>query len=386
MNKSFVKKIEEYKELIAVAIPTAVTCVSTLCGNTTIATAIFACCGFFVAVLILLTGRLVKVKQDNKAQELAQKLLGEKARLEAQKSASFDYKMMTPIDSVSFEHLSEIWREKCRIDIRQMKIGDVRFCPSDRDGYVSIRELLDPDQGWNSSFSVAPMRNADKKGKCIVQVSYIPMDEDGKMPIILRMPHCHSSDVAIEDVQKAKLTFVSFSPVPLLYKRPFDVEECYHREVPDRYIQGVARKFEELGMAVRRAKDETYYLFYVFAVKYAGCSFADDRGNLNLLVVNKIFSPSANGETGDVEYFVKDHDKIVAAATATDIDYVIGSKENQGNASPWLRELFANKDYAVITKVRDHSGDVVAEFRDRFDMTTADLGAVEKKIIQKLMV
>lgn len=172
--------------------------------------------------------------------------------------------------------------------------------------------------------------------------------------------------------------------MPLSYKRKFAVEDCYHREVPDRTIDGVTREFEELGMAIKRDKNNRFYLFYVFLVRYHGCSFADDNGVLNQKIVNQIFAVSPHESAQDAEYFSKDHDKIIAAASAADIDYVVGSKEHGENAPTWLAELFLNCEYTVYT--REGGENEGRTYIDKFDMTKADLGGVEKKIIQKMLV
>lgn len=143
-------------------------------------------------------------------------------------------------------------------------------------------------------------------------------------------------------------------------------------------VGGIALKCERNGDGVR------YYLFYVFTVRYSGVKFADGNGVLNQMGINRIFAVDPDASAGHVEYFRKDHERIIAAANAFDVYNALSKDGNKAEVNPCLRNLFEQMDFAVCCGDDESPG--CGKMVEHFDLTTAEFGPVEMRIVQKLML
>ena len=305
------------------------------------------------------------------------------ARLKAEKSNSFDYKMYAPIGSSSVSALLQAYNW----NLDPEKNGPVNQIDAQDKRYIKLEVLL-ADTVYGRDFQCLPVRNEDKWEKCIIQVSFIPTDKNGNIPLILRMPYAHARDVVLqmENPIKAKFTFVSFSPVPIRYNKKFDYAICYQREVPNR-IDRSQYSFDEIGCAMKyESKDgkRRLYLFYVIAVHYPTISFVDEKGALDLDVIRQLFAVDPNAPSEELKCFRKDHDVIIAATTPNNI-YNAFSRDGNRKALPEsLRSLLDNTDYVVKSTQRDVVRDKNEIFEDHFDLLNGKLGEVELAHIQRM--
>ena len=147
------------------------------------------------------------------------------------------------------------------------------------EGYVGAPQFFSPDSPFMSPglFECRAVRNDEKSGKLFVQLSFIPVDQDGRTLLIRREPLYHGSEFG--GAKKPALSFLSFSPIPTRFHvNAFRPGDAYCNEVPKPWgpMAKVEPVFEELGAVVRfDRKNEATYLFYVFAVRYPGVGFSE---------------------------------------------------------------------------------------------------------------
>ena len=338
--------------------------------------------GCLLSVLLLWAGHRLAAAIVVSVRNMHLKVAQAEAELEAEKGMSFDYKMSAPLESNST--LSLMQRYGWNIDdvgdneVRMVDSGDEKYLP-----------LLDFFKIGLDDFSALPVRNDEKWGRCIIQVSFIPVDKDGNIPLILRMPYSHSRDVTVLSAglepARAKFTFVSFSPVPQKYGKNFDLRTCYEREVPNRPV-GSGATFEELGCSFKfetRNGKKRIYVFYVVLVRYADALFLNSDGMLHKEVVNGLFAVNPEASDEEVMYFLKDHDRILTAAKASEIYNALSKDGDREKLPERLSNLFSQTDYVIRTKNR--KSDVSsARIEHHFDMTRGSLGAIELSYIQYL--
>ena len=314
------------------------------------------------------------------------------AELRLEKSKAFDYKFCAPIDSASFQYLvSRFDRNagdgKSAFSVFDMKDGEVEVIPRNDVRYVACDELLQGCNEWNGDFKSMPVRDAEKFGKCVVQLSFVPVDRLGNVPLILRMPHSHSREAALKKDRKPHFTFVSFSPVPMRYGMTFAPSECYHREVP--VSQVGERAPEELGLAIKcelLEDQRRYYLFYVYKVFYPEVVFVKDDGSLDKKTIDSIFAVNGSGTKSIVQYFTKDHDVIVAAASVSDFRNGIGSGRDLDRVQNInLRTLLSCDDYEITTRVHDVLTGRDECWTDHHNMNESSFGPVERRVLEGLL-
>lgn len=271
----------------------------------------------------------------------------------SKRASQFDYKYCSDI------HAPGIFRflcEKSGYDIDLQNLKDPFIIRSSDQRYCSAIKFY-ANEHIMESFACIPLKNENKTDKCILQVLYIPIDVNGNVPVILRMPDQHSS--AGED--KPQFTFVSFSPVPQRYGATFNIMDCYHREVPS-----TPSRLEEYGMALSK-QGSSYYLFYIFFARYDDFCFIKN-GKLDYAVMKRVFS----GEYGKM--FAKDHDEILHATTFKNLYKAI---TQQLCDDDFLVRLMAQKKRKFI---RIENGKPYITFK--FDLSKAQFKGVEKKIVE----
>ena len=345
--------------------------------------------GCLIALRAVAAVRKVKIREEQARADVEIKKSLAEARLAAEKAMAFDYKMYASIES---ESVSAILRH-CSWDLDKLHNKEVKHIDVRDDNYLSLETLLDGGTVYGSSFQCLPVRNDEKWGKCIIQVSFIPMDMDGNIPIILRMPNAHSRDAVMRGlketgVQKPKFTFVSFSPVPMGYRKSFDLLECYKREVPNR-IDKSQFAFSEVGCTMKYECEGTsrrIYLFYVIAVHYQNICFIGKDGSLDLCVIKRLFAVDPVAPQDEVKFFRKDHDVIIAAARPGEIYNALSADGNKESLSESVKRLFANSDYVVRSMRRDFDTNTDMIFEDHFDLSEGKLGEVELAHIQRMRV
>lgn len=355
-------------------------------GVGVISTILVLFCGCLIAVKVMSAINEVKRKEELVRKDIEGKKDLAEARLKAEKAMAFDYKMYAPITSKSVLALLQNYGW----DLDKMHNSDVKLIEAREPNYISLEKLLDNKTMYGTDFLCLPVRSDEKWGKCIIQVSFIPIDEGGNIPLILRMPNAHSRDAVIhgQNSYEAKFTFVSFSPVPICYETSFDFARCYNREVPNR----VARSefdFEEVGCTMKFESDHSerrIYLFYVVKVRYKNVRFIDDKNLLNIEEVNRLFALNPGSKPEEIKYFRKDHDVIIAAAKPEDIYNALSKDGNKESLPEYLKRLFENSDFVVKSKQRDLDTNTDVIFEDHFDLSNGSLGKVELAHIQRMRV
>lgn len=371
-----------------------------ICGIESLKSLWIVIVGAFSTFLILFFSHLIaieimaKVKDFKRKNELSIRELElrrnlAEVRLKAEKAMAFDYKMYASIES---ESVSAILRH-CSWDLDKLHNKEVKHIDVRDANYISLKTLLDGGTVYGSSFQCRPVRNDEKWGKCIIQVSFIPMDRDGNIPIILRMPNAHSRDAVMRSLketgaQKPKFTFVSFSPVPMCFGKSFDLLGCYKREVPNR-IDESQFAFAEVGCTMKYECEGTsrrIYLFYVIAVHYQNICFICKDGSLDMNVIKGLFAVDPAAPQDEVKFFRKDHDVIIAAASPGEIYNALSADGNKEAVSESVKRLFANSDYVVRSMQRDSDTNTDMIFEDHFDLSKGKLGEVELAHIQRMRV
>lgn len=296
------------------------------------------------------------------------------AKVAIDEASSFDYKFCADRESSSVKRLME--RLNVSLDSIDSKTP-VAIAPEDA-RFLSIEDFFSGTNGdFAADFRCMPIKSKDKLGKVILQVSFVPMDCNGNTPLILRMPDQHSS----ARVEKPEFTFVSFSPVPRRYKLDFNLLDCYNREVGSR-----PSAFAKIGMYVSRVdkKDKKtkrvigsiYYVFWVFAAKYAEVSFCKPDGSLDIDACEKTFA-SSSGTKGLM--FTKDHDEILYALQVRELSSVISGNALRGDKR--LAEVLGNRRFVIMRPARNGTGKPKCM---SFDMTRARMKGVESRIAKDL--
>ncbi|MBQ9336792.1 MAG: hypothetical protein IJS14_05795 [Lentisphaeria bacterium] len=261
--------------------------------------------------------------------------------LDSEKAAKFDYKFLAGIDSKSVNEILKNYE----IQNITSQDGDVIKCFLSTDKrYIKCGDFFTGTDC--KDFICKAVREQDKSRKCILQVSFIPVDADGNIPLIARLAKHHQSSVVLEDPMK--FCFISFSPIPLKFDSAFSLLECYHREVPPRiHPDG----FDELGFIIRKLKDGRVYLFYVFLAYYNNYHFNNDAGQLDMDTVKKLFAVDEAAEPP--EFFVKDHDPVVAALHYDELFYAFCYTPPDGARD----ENVDNAREKVLKKIPEYSCD-----------------------------
>lgn len=273
----------------------------------------------------------------------------------ARKANQVDYKYCADVNAPG---IHDFLKKGYNIDIFNLGASDPVIIPAKDSRYCSASQFF-LNETIMRDFACVPIKNNDKKGKCILQVLYVPIDADGRVPVILRMPDQHAS--VGED--KPQFTFVSFSPVPRRYEAVFDPLDCYHREVPSTPSQ-----IEEYGMAISK-QGATWYLFYIFFARYEKSQFMKDD-EMNRQVMEQVFS------VGDGKMFAKDHDEILHVATFKDLYKAVFGVPCE---DPVLAKLMS-KTSGRRKFVRMENGKPCMTFR--FDLSKAVFKGVEKELVK----
>lgn len=190
------------------------------------------------------------------------------------------------------------------------------------------------------------LKAGSKKGKTILQCSFIPVDANGNTIIIRRRGENHASIFKkVNNWWKKIYSFISFSPIPDGHNREFDsILSCYAHEVPldcddaklsdnDFHFIGVIYNRRGGGkvkkpllpcrksVPVRAKLDECIrYLFVVYLVEYSKLKFVDGNGNPNWDDIDKAFAEKSKRKSKRKDrFFLKDHDYIVGAGSLIEI-------------------------------------------------------------------
>ena len=350
-------------------------------GIGVVSTIVVFWCSFSIVIKLTSAIKDARRKEEQAGEALARENELAEMRLKVEKAMAFDYKMYAPLDSESvsriFQHYG--W------SIDPLSDREVRLVGAQEDKYIGLAQLLASDSPYGGDFRCLPVRNDDKWEKCIIQVSFIPIDRNGKIPIILRMPLAHSRDAELHS-RKAKFTFVSFSPVPIRYEKPFDMTTCYQREVPNR-VEDSEFSFDEIGCTMKYESKEgkrRIYLFYVVAVHYPAIGFTDENGSLDMAVMKRLFAVDPDAPPEKLKFFCKDHDVIVAAASPREIYNAFSADGNWAAVPEHLARLLSKTDYVVRSEQRDSDTNEEKIFEDHFDFSERKLGEVELAHIQQM--
>lgn len=244
-------------------------------------------------------------------------------------AAAFDYKYVAGMDSKSLkDFLFKLFPTlKSEEDIKEFfynkNISSVSN--SDKLIYVSANEFFSKE--YNQDFATVCIKNSDKQNtpyitpwrkiliklgltsaptpqysiKCIVQCSFIPIDNQRNTILIHRKPNGHQSLKGF--LKKSAFSFISFSPIPNRFCEEFNALSTYFREVPEsKFDTYKPSHVTDIGIVFRYDQfKKTFYMFYIFVASY-NCVFDTNT-------IKEIFAldPKAKIPT----YFKKDHDDIV---------------------------------------------------------------------------
>ena len=200
-----------------------------------------------------------------------------------------------------------------------------------------------------------------KKGKTILQCSFIPVDVNGYTIIIRRRVENHASIFKrVRNWWKKIYSFISFSPIPDGHNRKFDsILSCYAHEVPLDGTRISDENFKFIGVIynrrgggkikktllqwrrpaqVRAKLNECIrYLFVVYLVEYPNLRFIDGDGKPCWDAINQAFAEETKRDSGKKDrFFLKDHDYIVSVDSLTEIASQI-SDENSEARKHWLK-------------------------------------------------
>lgn len=245
-----------------------------------------------------------------------------KSHLDAETASRWDYKFYAPNDSESVKAIFDHYG----LDMdRLLPDQAISFRKSDAH-YISPEVFFDPGNNFIKDFSCLPVKEKDKSQKCILQVSFVPVDCDENITIIARSAANHFSS---NDLKKPlRLGFISFSPVPLSFNIPFDLKRCYYREVPDRIEP---TNIEDIGFVFRKDCRNRIYLFFLCRVKY-NCHFRSPDGAIDWKTVDNIFLNETDPDRSEKkkQYFKKDHDVIISIQKLPDVYqyFCLGSAPN----------------------------------------------------------
>ena len=360
-----------------------------IAGIGVVSTILVLFCGCLIALRAVAAVRRIRIREEQAREDINIKKSLAETRLAAEKAMAFDYKMYAPIESKSVSAILQHYGW----NLNKWHNNEVKHIEFRNDSYISLETLLDDSTKYGADFQCLPVRNDEKWGKCIIQVSFIPRDRDGNIPIILRMPNAHSRDAVMKGHMvaggaKPKFTFVSFSPVPMRYGKLFDMRGCYQREVPNR-VDESQFAFDEVGCTIKYECEGTsrrIYLFYVIIVHYQNFCFIGEDGSLDLDAIKELFAVDPAAPQDKVKFFRKDHDVIIAAASPGEIYNALSADGNKESLSESIKRLFANSDYVVRSMQRDFDSNTDMIFEDHFDLSKGKLGEVELAHIQRMRV
>ena len=175
-------------------------------------------------------------------------------------------------------------------------------------------------------FECRAVRNGAKEGKVFVQLSFVPVDEEGRTLLVLRDPLYHGSQFGGR--KRPRLAFLSFSPIPTRFHvNSFEPVDAYRNEVPAPWgpLRETKPVFEELGAAIRfGGENRATYLFYVFAVRYPGVRFSDRTDGVPNL--KWLFYRDEDAWRKRLP-FGKDHDSIAAVASVAELQRFVRRDE-----------------------------------------------------------
>lgn len=221
------------------------------------------------------------------------------------------------------------------------------------DLYAKTESLLKKEL---SGIQCKRITNEEKKGKCIVECIFVPLDKNDNTLLINRLDYYHPF-LHQENMNRRKKPFskkiefslISFSPLPDAFSQEYDPKDIYSKEVSSSANQ--PPKFDFQGVILRKMKKTSqedlpvYYLMIVYTAKYDVVSFKtgnsvstgkldlkDIRKNTDWDVVKRFFTYSQfdsipkpncltklrnkiesiffNVRTMDTLFFEKDHDEI----------------------------------------------------------------------------
>lgn len=223
------------------------------------------------------------------------------------------------------------------------------------ESYESAKKFFSTENKILDIFRCRSVRNDQKKGKVFLQVSFIPIDGEGKTIAIERSNVYHPRIFGFQ--KKRNLSFVSFSPIPPRYcNTSFSIEDVYHNEIPSPWngCESAKPEFRELGAVIRKDKDAVY-MFYVFSVQYPKNILFDARNKDGSPVIKGLFYENEEAYA-DKRAFVKDHDKIKAILPVKVLqEYVRNGKLPKYPSNPFSRDfltVFSQRHFLKRTEVK----------------------------------
>jgi hypothetical protein len=292
---------------------------------------------------------------------------------------SYDYKMFFDIASdpnVFTERIAKLFPDKVLTDYKSKSKAPLTEAvwTNTNTGNANnssledeVKELL---KKKSSGVHCKRITNEEKKGKCIVECIFVPLDKDGNTLLINRLDYYHPflyqenmSRLQKPFSKKMEYSLISFSPLPDAFSQEYDPKDIYNKEVFS--ANNNPPKFDFQGVILRKMEKTCqedlpiYYLMIVYTAKYdvsfkkTGCI---SNGKLDLKTLrentdwnivkylftysqidripkpncltrlrNKIASLCFNVRTMDTLFFEKDHDEICGGINWEDLNRLCNS-------------------------------------------------------------
>ena len=260
---------------------------------------------------------------------------------------SYDYKMFFDInDQNDFAVFAKLFGNPSDIQDSKDRIDDLTFSSWAKDKQDLEQDIIDIlNSKKMSTLQCKLISPKAKKGKCILQGMFVPLDKDNNTLLIKRLDEYHKTlfednleHLSQTQSRKTQYSFISFSPLPDHFSQSFMADDAYHREVrQSKYPYELAFQGLILRKLKRKSLEEpnTYYLMIVYTVKYGKEAFstnasAPTKESTDWETVKNIFACSEpnqshrhpattfrkayfNTRTNDTYFFEKDHDEICQA-------------------------------------------------------------------------
>ena len=294
---------------------------------------------------------------------------------------SYDYKMFFEIDNQNdFNTVANLFGPPSDILSSQNMMDEFTRCAWARDNKNLEQDVIDILNGNKlSTVHCRLISPKAKKGKCILQGMFVPLDKDNNTLLIKRLDEYHKSlfednleQMTQDKTRKTEYCFISFSPLPDRFSQAFVPDDAYHREVKR---SGYPYELAFQGLILRKLKRKsledlnTYYLMIVYAVKYVNDSFSTNspvamKESTDWETVKNIFACSDpaqchhlstkfrkshfNTRSGDSFFFEKDHDEICQAISWEQLHQMTAPVTNDEESEKTIKEA----EKAIIAHFR----------------------------------
>lgn len=305
---------------------------------------------------------------------------------------SYDYKMFFDIKSdpsVFTERIAKLFPERVLTDYKsknKASLTEAVWTDANckENGSLLENEIKELLKKESSGVQCKRITNEEKKGKCIVECIFVPLDRDDNTLLINRLDYYHPF-LQQENMgrlqkpfsKKIEYSLISFSPLPDAFSQDYNPRDIYSKEVNPSNEHSPTIRF--LGVILRKMKKKSqedipiYYLMLVYTAKYDVSFRAKEtnpidkldlealRKNTDWEIIKKIFSYSQidkipkqtrmnvlcnkiagmffNVRTMDTLFFEKDHDEICGVVNWEDLNRLCNSAPTEMSIKDAEKEI-----------------------------------------------